>query len=496
MRRRQSLSALRWASIVLIFLAVIVTVVQLVGYSRQRASFPPGLIIAGVPVGGMDRQQAAERLVQAYGLAIEVHYGDSIIQIKPSVVGFELDLESMLSAADLQRVTQPFWSAFWDNLWNRLPTPAQVPLTSKLAEDRLRSFLTEEISARYDTPPSAALPVGGTTEYQPGSEGSVLDIDRAVILIGDALKSPTARVVNLPISRVAPPRPSLQNLQILLQQIITTAGFDGLSEIYIHDLQTGESVHFAVDNGQNITPNVAFTAASTVKIPIMVSAFRRLKEPTSQEALDLIGLMIDRSENPPADSLMSTYLDSVSGPLLVTQDMLSIGLQNTFLAGYFYQGAPLLKVFTTPANLRTDVDTMPDRYNQTTPAELGMLLEDIYTCANTGGGTFAAAFPGEVTQTECRQMIAFLVRNKIGVLIEAGLPDGTQFAHKHGWITDTTDGVIHTIGDTGIVYTPGGNYVISMYFYHPVQVVFDPVNVMVAQLSRAVYNYFNLAPGS
>jgi hypothetical protein len=27
----------------------------------------------------------------------------------------------MLAAADQQRIEQPFWSAFWDYLWNTLP---------------------------------------------------------------------------------------------------------------------------------------------------------------------------------------------------------------------------------------------------------------------------------------------------------------------------------------------------------------------------------------
>jgi hypothetical protein len=49
--------------------------------------------------------------------------------------------------------------------------------------------------------------------------------------------------------------------------------------------------------------------------------------------------------------------------------------------------------------------------------------------------------------------------------------------------------------DAGIVYSQGGNYVISIYLYHPVQIVFDPINIMVAQLSRAIYNYFNLPAG-
>jgi hypothetical protein len=28
--------------------------------------------------------------------------------------------------------------------------------------------------------------------------------------------------------------------------------------------------------------------------------------------------------------------------------------------------------------------------------------------------------------------------------------------------------------------------------YHPVQIVFDPANLLVTDLSRAIYNYYNL----
>jgi beta-lactamase class A len=47
------------------------------------------------------------------------------------------------------------------------------------------------------------------------------------------------------------------------------------------------------------------------------------------------------------------------------------------------------------------------------------------------------------------------------------------------------------MADAGIVYTPGGNYVITIYLYHPKQLVFDPVNQMVGQISMAVYNFYN-----
>lgn len=490
---KRSFPALRSISIICILLAVGLTIYQLVSYSRIRANFPTGMVIAGVPVGGLDREQAAERLVQAYGVPVEVRYGDAIIQIRPGVVGFELDLESMLSAADLQRTDQPFWTSFWDYLWNRATAPTEIPLRANLTEDRLRAFLKEEISPRYDRPPSAALPVAGSTQFSSGEEGTVLDVDRAVTLIRDALWSSNARVVNLSYNKVSPPRPSLQNLQILLQQIIDVSGFDGITEIFLRDLETNQEIHFAYQNQTLLQPDIAFSGASVLKIPIMVSVYKDLEEPISQEASDLIASMIDRSDNPPADKLMMDYLSENTGPLIVTENMQTLGLENTFLAGYFYNGAPLLKRFETPSNSRTDIFTSPDVYDQTTPADIGMLLDDIYQCAESGGGTLVAAFPGQITQNECKSMVQFLSRNRIGVLIEAGLPEGTQLAHKHGWITDPTDGVIHTIGDAGIAYTPGGDFVLVIFMYHPGQLVFNPINVIYADLSRAVYNYFNTA---
>jgi hypothetical protein len=407
------------------------------------------------------------------------------------VVGFELDLESMLSAADLQRTDQPFWTSFWDYLWNRAMTPTEIPLRANLSEDRLRAFLKEEISPRYDRPPSAALPVAGSTQFSTGEEGTVLDVDRAVTLIRDALWSSNARVVNLSYNKVTPPRPSLQNLQILLQQIIDVSGFDGITEIFLRDLETNQEIHFAYQNQTLLQPDIAFSGASILKIPIMVSVYKSLEEPISQEASDLIAAMIDRSDNPPADKLMMDYLNENTGPLIVTEDMQALGLENTFLAGYFYNGAPLLSRFETPSNSRTDIFTGPDVYDQTTPADIGMLLDDIYQCAESGGGTLVAAFPGQITQNECKSMVQSLSRNRIGVLIEAGLPEGTQLAHKHGWITDPTDGVIHTIGDAGIAYTPGGDFVLVVFMYHPGQLVFNPINIIYADLSRAIYNYFN-----
>jgi len=89
-------------------------------------------------------------------------------------------------------------------------------------------------------------------------------------------------------------------------------------------------------------------------------------------------------------------------------------------------------------------------------------------------------------------MINYLTLNRIAVLMQAGLPEGTQIAHKHGWITET-DGLIHTISDAGIIYSPGGNFILTIFLNHPVQLVWDDANRLMANLSSAVYNYYNLS---
>ena len=122
---------------------------------------------------------------------------------------------------------------------------------------------------------------------------------------------------------------------------------------------------------------------------------------------------------------------------------------------------------------------------------MSTLLADLYHCAQDGSGPIQAAFGGQVSQSECALTLDYLQRNKNGLLIEAGLPEGTRIAHKHGWIEET-DGLLHTMSDTGIIYTPGGDYVLTIYVYNRDQLVFDPANRLMARLSETVYNAFNL----
>ncbi|HEX7973349.1 MAG TPA: serine hydrolase [Anaerolineales bacterium] len=491
MRSRVPFSALRFISVALLLLAVLLTTFELVRFSRLRAYYPPGMTIAGVPVNGLDRQQAAQRVLEAYAMPVELHYNDAVIQVTPGVVDFQLDMEGMLAAASLQRNQTPFWEDFWDFLWARSSNPPGVPLRATSSETRLRAYLAG-IAKVYDQPPQAAVPVAGSVNFQPGRPGSTLDVDGSLPLIEAALRSLNRRTVDLPITRTNAKRPALLNLQVLLKQTIGVSGFDGVAGIYLLDLQTAQELHFAVENGQDlpVQPDIAFTASSIMKIPILVSVFNHLNGDPDAETIKLMSDMIDKSGNEAADWLMDRVIGPKKAPLAVSQDMKAIGLDNTFLAGYFSLGSPQLATFVTPANSRRDINTNPDPYSQTTPSDIGMLLEDLYQCAERGGGALPAVFPGKIDQVKCQKIVDYLIANKLPALLTAGLPEGTQIAHKHGWVS--TNGIINTIGDAGIIYSPGGAYIMSVFLYHPQQLVWEPASTLVAELSRAAYNYFNL----
>ena len=491
MRSRAPLSALRFLSVGLILGALVIAVLQLVRFSRVRSYLPAGLIVANVPVGGLDRQQAAQRLMETYSYPVELTYNGALIQLNPTVVDFNLDVESMLALANLERTQKQFWQDFWDYLWGRTTFPSQIPLSATFSEARLRAFL-DDIATRYDQAPEAAMPIPGSTEFTPGSPGTILDQDTSVVLIEAALNSLDNRYVELPLRQVQPTRPAFENLEVLLKQTLEISGFDGLAGIYLLDLQTARELHFAYENGEDVSvqPDIAFTASSIIKIPIMVASFRRMGENPDPETLKLLEDMIDKSGNEAADWLMDRVIGPPAAPLAVTEDMRALGLENTFLAGYFSFGSPLLELIETPANTRAAIFTDPDPYSQTTPSDIGMLLEDIYQCAQTGGGALPAVFPGQITQAMCQSMNTYLVNNRLPVLLTAGLPEATPIAHKHGWVT--VNGVINTIGDAGIVYTPGGNYIMVVFLYHPQQLIWEPASELVAELSRAVYNFYNL----
>jgi hypothetical protein len=57
-------------------------------------------------------------------------------------------------------------------------------------------------------------------------------------------------------------------------------------------------------------------------------------------------------------------------------------------------------------------------------------------------------------------------------------------AHKHGWVGDSH-------GDAGIVFTPGGDYVLCIYLYYTDWLEWEVSSPLMARISEATYKYFN-----
>jgi beta-lactamase class A len=458
--------------------------------SEEEHFLPNGTVIAGVPVGGVDLTEARKRVAAAYDIPIELEYEGSRIQAQPHELGFNLLLDAMLDQA-YHPVEMSWQDRLWAALWNEPPPEgSEVPLQFEIDSGRMRAYLENEIIPRYDRQPQAPFTTSETA-YEPGRPGWKLGVEAALPLIEAALPERTHRSVTLPVTQLPAPGITLEQLQEVLIYNIERADLGLLVAFAMTDLQTGEELYFALQDGAFVDPEIAFTAASTIKIPIQLSVLKRTAEPTPEEVYQLLVRMSALSENPPADRLMERYIGEVRGPLMVTEDLRALGLENTFLAGYFYLGAPLLDRYTTPANSRTDINLRPDVYNQTTAGEMRDLMTWIYNCAKHDEGPIRETFRDSVSQSECQTILDVMAQNKTALLFEAGIPDGTRVSHKHGWVEEA-DGILRTMSDVGVMYTPGGDFAFSIFVFQPERLNFDATNILFARLSLAIYNAFNL----
>ncbi|MBN1316926.1 MAG: serine hydrolase [Anaerolineales bacterium] len=473
MSRKGAFVWIEWGVIILTVIAVAMLVIQLNSYSNFRQRFPAGLTIAGVDVGGLSDDEAERQLTAVYSSEIDLYYQGERIPLEPADVEFDLQLDPMLQQAGEQRDAQGFWTGFWDFLLNRPVDVEPISLQSSFSKRHLQAILAN-IAATRDAPAQPPVPVPATLNFQPGEAGYQMNIEASQPLVEAVLISPIDRQATLVVDQLPPLPPTMDILGRLLENHLSD--FDGIHAFYIIDLETGERY--------GVNEDVAFSGMSIVKVPILVETFRTLdQEPNIEETKLLTQTMID-SGNFTANLLLDVIAGEDNGMLgaqKVTESMWYLGLENTFIAVPYEEDLP--GTYNTPANERTDINTLPDPKMQTTPRDMGMLLEMIYQCAG-GGGTLLAAYPGEITASECRLMLEIMNENRIGSLIEAGIPEGTSVAHKHGWTAETH-------GDAGIVFSPGGDYVLVEYMHTPGWLEWQISSPLLADISRATYNYFN-----
>ena len=343
-------------------------------------------------------------------------------------------------------------------------------------------FLTN--SARhYDRAPKPPLPQLSTGDFTPGESGHELDIPASVPVIESALLSSFRREATLAVRELDPPPPDLSFVTGIVESEL--ASFPGIASAFVKDLRTGDEIAVNAD--------VAYAGMSIIKIAIMAEAYRHLDQRPDPDTTKILTETMTLSGNFTANLLLRMIGngDAYRGTEILNESMLRLGLINTFMATP-YDEKVVPPTIITPANSRSDINTEPDPYMQTTPTDIGLLLEMIHQCSK-GGGTINLIYPDGFDADECQAMIDHMLENQLSgddevpVLIAAGLPENTPIAHKHGWVADTR-------ADAALVFTPGGDYVLVIYLYQPGWVDWDQTNSIMTRISRLVYGCFNPPP--
>lgn len=486
-KRGRRIPVLRILSITMILAGFTLFGIEMFGFSQRETLLAEDVTVGGVPVGGMTVNAAVTTWEQVFNQPVVLRYGDAPpIILEPAQIDWRLNSNTM--RANAQASTGDFWPRFIAYLTGQQfeRSGATVPLLANYQEGLLRSVL-DDIARRYDRAPgNPGYDVATLTVYS-GTPGTQLDIEEAMDRIDAALRDPVNRVVTLPIGDSAASRPNLQLLRSLIIDYLDTNGFiydsrDSVASVFIQDLQTGEEL--------NILGDVAFSAASTMKVPILIDFYRTLNAPPSQDEAFIMANSLLCSRNSSSNILLRLIGqdDMLAGVRSVTETAQKLGARNTFISAPFQEvtGQAFGSTVVPRTSPNPNYNTNPDPLNQTTAEDLGTLYGMIYDCANYGSG-LEVAFPnGEFTQNECRQMLELMSGNNLQRLLQGGIPAGVRISHKNGWLTET-------VGEAGIVYPPSGrNYVISVFLWEESGGFqnFQRLWPLFEGISRAAYNYF------
>ena len=492
-RRRTGFPFLATFSALCIAGACGLMVYALVDFSRREQELPAGVSVAGISVGGLSERDAVAGWERAYAEPVLLLYadrnGDQPILLHPDQVGWRISSEPMLAGA-LASAEEGggFWRRFLDFMLGiELTVRRDIPLVADYQDNALEAFL-RDVAARYDDPPGRASYDLEALRVYPGDSGQALDITAAMSAVDAALRSAGQRSLRLPISGLGNGRLDLLSLRELIVNYLDSQGFiyDGLgtvASIYILDLSTGDEI--------KILGDVAYSAASTIKIPIVIEYFRRLdREPTDGEAW-LVANSLLCSNNSSSNLLMEIIGggDIFSGLRSVSNTMQAIGARNTYITAPFLLGVEgqQLGSIAAPATApNARFDTQPDPYNQTTAEDLGAIFSQLYDCAQYDSGLAMTLPSGQLTQQECRRILEVISANDLERLLQGGIPPDARISHKNGWIFDT-------VGDAGVVYSPNGrHYVISVFLWEETEFQdYEKLWPLVEEISRAAWNFFN-----
>ncbi|MFA5840297.1 MAG: serine hydrolase [Candidatus Margulisiibacteriota bacterium] len=245
-----------------------------------------------------------------------------------------------------------------------------------------------------------------------------------------------------------------------------TAPFGKKVGVYFIDLKTGQS--FSI-NGEN-----KFPTASVGKVPVMATVYHlaELKELSLEKKIPL------KQKDKLGGSGVLQWLTANKEYTVWNYTRMMISLSDNTATKILCDNIGLDKINQYMALLGlTDTrivdNTMLKEYpeltiNITTPKDMAMLVQYIKEASH-------------FSKDSSQQMLSFMHNQRYRWGIWRGVPKGVQVADKTG----NLDGVLN---DVGVVYSPAGNYVVSIFTNQmPKKRV---ARKLVNEISKTIYNCY------
>lgn len=479
---RQSHHRIAWLLFFLLTVLILGGAWLYTNWKSSQTMLPPGLTINGLPMGGMTREQALDTIDQAYTRTITVYYGSKLTPLLlPEMVELSVDLEKTTKNLDdvlvSQNNLQGLITYLGDLVLRREPEAKDVTAVVNYSRERVDAFLART-AQKYDHPPQKPVLLSEAGTFRPAQDGTTLDVETSLPLLIKAIlaAAPQDREVHLIVDIEPAPEASTDILRESLNAALSD--FTGVAGIFAKELRRGQEFCYNCD--------VAFSGIGVLKIPIAVGTYAILDAAPDAVTTDNLNTLFAESDNATANLLL-THIgggDAYSGALRVTDMLWSLGLRNTFIVTpYDVAATDIPPDITDLMAPRTDINTNPDPALQTTPIEMGLLIEGLYYGAQDGG-FLRAVYPQEITSGECQDILTKLTQHSATLLLAAGMPAGTRVAHKHSW-----SGATHA--NVALVYGSQTDFVLAVYLYQPTWLVWDESAPTFATIGQLVYRFYN-----
>jgi beta-lactamase class A len=461
--------------LILLLVAAALLSLPYIRYKRTAGIVPAWVRIGGLEVRGATESEAMESLTAGLREPLEVWHGDERLVLRPQEVSFEVDATALLDAARAADAPGRLVRYLIEDSLERAPQTVDIPIMYRYDDAALEAWLDKMIAER-DRPAGAPIPVLEELTLKPGQPGLATERAEAKTALLEGLARAGNRSVKMPV-RETPPLPiDVRALGTLLQARLDE--FPGIGSVWLHYLPTGEEVEINAD--------VAYAGTSTLKIPILEQVYRKLDAPLGIDTSKIISETMKFSGNFTANLMLGIIGDGDwdRGVAEMNQAFKTLGMKNTFMVGPYDRKLAYTPRIVTEANQRTDINTQPDPYMQTTARDLGSSLQMLVACSE-GGGALIAIYGDKITPEECQQALYFMSMNEMTEMIVGGLPAGARAVHKHGYIPDTH-------ADVAAIWGPTGPFVLSVFLYRPVWLEWHYSSPTMGDLAKASWNVFQI----